>query len=1242
MKKAGKKTQKKGAKISGADKPRSRTPESQKKSKPRKSNTATRYSRLPEDLDNIIRNRTLDWMRANTDLQMILSEQTRLAKDLAVFRKLMDLSNDALFVVDPQSGRILDVNGNASRSLGYTREELLALRITDISTALRDAGAWKEFVAEIARKTSVLRESEHRRKDGSTFPVEVSLSYVSLEGISYVIGVARDITERKRKEAIARQNEERLLSIAETVTDVIYRLNPEGTVTYVSPSLHTVLGFTVEETEGKHFTDFIHPDDLEKAVHAYNMLLHGTSLMNLDLRILRKEGSAIFAELNIIPIMSGGRLTEIQGIIHDISERKRHDEAMHKAYEEAEMFRRLVESSDQAIGTANLDSSATYGNAALLRMLDIPTLEAFQSHSFKDFYAEEDLKILVENALPVVLSGQSWIGEIPLRSWLGRRIPTIHNLHAVRNNEGTPVAFANIITDISERKQSEEILKESEERFRAVFESARDGILIADIESLHILAGNAAILEMLGYSAEELLSLTVLDIHPGVDERSTREEFSVAASREKTIAHDMPVKKKDGSVFLADISSALITLSGKQCVVGIFRDVTLREKAEKAVRESEERMRSIADAVSDVIYRIGRDARFTYVSPSAEQVLGFASNEMIGKHFTDYVHENDLRTATDAYQRLLAGEPVRELNIRICTNAGGFIHAEANAVPIKHDDTVVEIQGIFRDVSERKKAAETSQRSYDAQVVISELLRISLTNHSLSDILQRALDLILSLEWLSFKSKGCIYLADNGGLFMAVQKNMDAHEVERCTRIPSGTCICGRAASAKEMVFADQIDERHVIVHEGESPHGHYCIPLLSKNTLLGVINVYVQAGHQKNDIEVRFLHAVSDALSGIIERKRAEDEREKLLQELKETLDMVVRSKREWEETFDSISDPIYIADDEYTIVRANRAFASYLDLNIKDIINKKCYILLHGTSTPPIDCPHAVCLQTREPASNEFSDLRTRRVFHLSAFPYRSPREEMAGSIMVMSEITGEREREMKMIISERLAALGQMAAGIAHEINNPLAAILGCAEGLLNRVKQGRFDPDLFLNYLNIIDEEVVRCKGITTDMLSFVRKSTYEAKDVDINSTIEKTLEIIGFQGRLKEIDVMRKFGEKLPPVRASEGELRQVFLAIITNALDAMQDRGTLTLETGIGAETVFLKISDTGSGIRTENLSRIFDPFFTTKGDLGGTGLGLSIASKIISSHGGTIDVVSDEGKGTAFTINLPLTPKKN
>jgi PAS domain S-box-containing protein len=384
----------------------------------------------------------------------------------------------------------------------------------------------------------------------------------------------------------------------------------------------------------------------------------------------------------------------------------------------------------------------------------------------------------------------------------------------------------------------------------------------------------------------------------------------------------------------------------------------------------------------------------------------------------------------------------------------------------------------------------------------------------------------------------------------------------------------------------------------------------------------------------------VISAIQDITERKQTEKEREKLIKELQSLLKTISRSQKDWQDTFDSITDMISIMDREFTILRANKAFAAYYGLHPRDVINRKCYEFLHASDSPAANCPHVVSMEGEKPASYEMLDPRNNNIFRIFTFPYFSPEGDMIGSIHIARNITDEKEQEMRLLMSERFAALGEMASGIAHEINNPLASIAGCSEGMLDRIRTRQYDYALFESYLNIIQEEVFRCKSIITAMLSFARKTTYEKKDIDVHGMLDKTLEIIGFQGRLKSVEVRKRYAARPPALHGSEGELRQVFIAVIANALDAMEDKGILTLETDAAENGMAVRISDTGPGIAADLVTKVFDPFFTTKMDKGGTGLGLSIARKIVLGHGGKIDAFSEQGKGATFTITLPHKPR--
>jgi PAS domain S-box-containing protein len=415
-------------------------------------------------------------------------------------------------------------------------------------------------------------------------------------------------------------------------------------------------------------------------------------------------------------------------------------------------------------------------------------------------------------------------------------------------------------------------------------------------------------------------------------------------------------------------------------------------------------------------------------------------------------------------------------------------------------------------------------------------------------------------------------------------------------------------------------------------------LPLLNTDgDVLGVLNLYSGEPAYFTRKRVRLFVIFANQVASAMENRMLIELEEQRNREIAEQLRQISRSHREWQLTFDSITDYVSIHDRNFRILKANKALARHLGKDQDSIVGTRCFELFHGTCVPLQACPHRTSMEESRVVVEEILEPRTSRTLRVSIFPYHSPEGDYIGSVHIARDITEEKEREMRLIMSERLASLGQMASGIAHEINNPLASIGGCAEGLLMKVKRGKYEPAQFEEYLTIIDEEVRRCKSITTGMLSFVRKTAYERKELDVNELLDKTVEIIGFQGRFRDVEVVREYQDGQPALFGSEGELRQVFLAVMTNALDAMEDAGTLTLTTRADAENAVIRIADTGPGISQEHLQRIFDPFFTTKSEKGGTGLGLSIAHKIVVNHEGAVSVRSECGRGTEFTIVLPL-----
>ena len=389
------------------------------------------------------------------------------------------------------------------------------------------------------------------------------------------------------------------------------------------------------------------------------------------------------------------------------------------------------------------------------------------------------------------------------------------------------------------------------------------------------------------------------------------------------------------------------------------------------------------------------------------------------------------------------------------------------------------------------------------------------------------------------------------------------------------------------------------------------------------------------------FLSTVADILAPVL-RQAAYAQR--LESEVIERTRQIDRERRITERIIDSLPVGLYVVDREYRISVWNRKRETGMQgVSREDALGRTIFQILHRQPASVLrqefDEVFATGrLQIFQMESRASGETRT---FRISKIPMRLDDGPVTHVITVGEDITEWREAQERFSQAEKLAAVGTLAAGIMHEINNPLATIAACAESL--ELSETEASTPL-RDGLRLIQSEVRRCKGITDSLLDFSRPKSGDKTLVDVNAAIERTLFILKHHARFKKLTVALDLDRSIGAVvLANEEQLVQVVMSLLINAMDAMREQGTVELRTrwGTDAATVLAEVVDHGEGIRGADLPKIFEPFFTTKAPGRGTGLGLSICYAIIAEHGGRIEVDSTPGEGSVFRIVLPRADER-
>ena len=775
------------------------------------------------------------------------------------------------------------------------------------------------------------------------------------------------------------------------------------------------------------------------------------------------------------------------------------------------------------------------------------------------------------------------------------------------------------IHDIDDRKRiQEEVLREK--AFSDAVMDSIPGLLYLYDDQGRLIRWNKKHEELTGYTSDELSRMHLFDWYK--DDPEGMEKIRQAAGRVVSDGYsesEAYLQNKDGTKVLYYLTAVPLTIEGKKYFTGIGIDITERKRAETALRESEERYRSAFENITDVLYRTDADGRLVMFSPSGARILGYDTvEELLGSPIETLWNHPEKRA--DLLKRIQEDGKASDYEVELKRKDGTPVVVSVSSAFYRDEHgTILGVQGLFRDISERKRAEEALRRNEE------------------------------SLRAIVDTSPSAIFLVDTNG--RVVMANLRMSEL-----------FGYPPAEIAGMNYLDLVraDERDV---------GNARMQSLIRGER---DSLYIERPYRRADgsefwghlgtSRLRGPKGATEGLVGIVtditERKRMEA--------------TLQASHQLTQDILDSMPAAVIALDPRGSVTLFNRSAESLCGKPAREAVGLPLSKALPQLPVTDKELEavrrenRTLHLEKAGMPSAKGSLLADIRIYPLNA-------GELGQTAVIIEDVTERTRIEEIMVQTEKMMSVGGLAAGMAHEINNPLGGIVQCTQVILGRLEsssqanqdaaaQAGCSAQSLREYLSkreiiplmrSVRESAIRAAHIVASMLEFSRKSESHRAPLAVDRLLDKAVELCSTDYDLtksydfRKIEISTDYDPDLPPIPCTGTQIEQVFMNLLRNSAQAMRERPQgsppprITLRTRKENNSARIDISDNGPGMPEDVRRRVFEPFFSTKPPGEGTGLGLSVSFFIISSnHKGTIHVESEPGQGTTFTILLPLAPQ--
>lgn len=784
------------------------------------------------------------------------------------------------------------------------------------------------------------------------------------------------------------------------------------------------------------------------------------------------------------------------------------------------------------------------------------------------------------------------------------------------------------------RHQIEKALRKSEKNFRALVNALSLPVCIFRLSG-ELMYMNQAVEQSLGYTREELAAIDPRLLIPPSSRQVVAERVAGIFHEQHTFTpFDIQLLTKEGKERHFFVNIRLVHFDGNPSILVSAFDYTWRRQAEEALKEAEIRYHTLVEQIPAVSYVTEVTAGIpktlgVYVSQQIERLMGIQIKGWQGSHYDlwlSLLHPDDRAWVVREYEGFLQGHNSYDVEYRVINQHGAtrWVHDQARLVRDSNEDRAL-VHGVILDVTVRKQKAEQMAALYrfgqellllrDKGAIMRRVLDTAVSQLGFETVHYNLIDETQLEHTPPYLARSFQYIALNVpikigervlGSLSAINPQTGSFNL---TDQQLFETLANQAAVALENLRLIEVERQAHQTAELLRAAGLALTQTLNLDTILQTL--------------LDYLNQLIPYDSAVILLKTPKGQ---LQTQAHRNTSTPLISPAVLVKQLLAQQTTIFIADTrQHPAWKTNTLVGSWLGVPL--IASGTClgiYSLAHTT-------PHAFT-----PEHQRFAEtVATQAALAIqNALLYQDLQEH----IQVMEKT------QNQLVLSEKMAAVGRLAASLAHEINNPIQAVLGCLTLAMEKLEAEQ-DLDAVDKYLTIVQSEMNRVSLIVRNMRDFYRPAAEKMLPTDLDTTLESVLKLVTKQLEHQRVQVEQKSNDVLPTILANENQLKQVFLNLVLNALDAMPRGGTLKIETGLAemkpvgsarsVPAVCVVFTNRGIPIPPERLPRIFEPFFTTKEQ--GSGLGLSISYGIIQAHSGEITVTSNAKNGTTFTILLPV-----